>query len=214
MVIPKTITCSYDVAGFNSLKHLNNLGEFAKKIPEKSRVLEVGVGFGGSTWELMDSLPADCKLHSCDTFLMNSAALKSKHISGVLKKHSSNSAIVYQMNVYKEWDQRAAFDWAVKQHPRYREIMKEVYSCKSIEVLQKDNNWDMVYLDGHHSYETVSTELSYLDDVPYVCGDDYHPAHPGCQKAIEEWIDRTGRNFKFDPFVSGSGFWVSTLENV
>ena len=41
MIIPKTITNSYEVAGFNNQRHLKSLGEFAKQIPEGSRVLEI-----------------------------------------------------------------------------------------------------------------------------------------------------------------------------
>ena len=112
MIIPKQITNSYEVAGFNNKRHLTSLGKFASQIGEGSRVLEIGVGWGGSTWELMDSLPENCELHSCDTF----------------------------------------------------------------------------------------------------GGDDYHPAHPGCQQAIDEWSEVTGRPFSFDPYDTGSGFWYSVKE--
>jgi len=213
MVIPKKINNSYDVAGFNNKKHLISLGNFVSKIGENSRVLEIGVGFGGSTWELMDSLPKNCELHSCDTFAMNHPQLVNRHVNGVLEKHSNNTAIVYQMEVYRTKGQRSCFDWAVKQHPRYRSLMKQVHQCKSLDVLNDDSNWDCVYLDGHHAYETVSQELKLCNHVPYMCGDDYHPAHPGCQQAISEWIEKTGRHFEHDPFDTGSGFWYSLLRN-
>lgn len=212
MIIPKQIQNSYEVAGFNNKRHLNSLGQFASILPKESRVLEIGVGWGGSTWELMDSLPENCELHSCDTFQMNDPQLKARHRQGVLEKHSHNSAIVYQMQLYQEQNHRAAFDWAVKQHPRYRKLMKRVHECKSLDVLNDDLNWDMVYIDGHHAYETVIQELTLIKDVHYVCGDDYHPAHPGCQKAIDEWIEATGRQFSFDPYETGSGFWYSVKE--
>ena len=207
--MPKKIENSYDVAGFNNKKHLISLGNFISKLPKKSRVLEIGVGFGGSTWEFLDSLPEDSELHSCDTFGMNHPQLKQKHVQGVLEKHSHNDAIVYQMQVYQNEGHRACFDWAVKQHPRYQKLMQQVHERKSVDVLNDDTNWDCVYLDGHHAYETVSKELNMCSHVPYMCGDDYHPAHPGCQKAISEWIERTGRQFEHDWFASGSGFWHS-----
>lgn len=211
MLIPKQIQGSYDVAGFNNQKHLKALGNYIKHIPEESRVLEIGVGWGGSTWEILDNLPAGCELHSCDTFQMNAPNLKQKHVDGVLKKHSHNSAIVYQMQVYQEQNQRAAFDWAVKQHPRYNKMMKRVHQATSLSVLKDDLNWDCVYVDGLHSYNNVSLELKLCDHVHYICGDDYHPAHPGCKKAIDEFVDRNPeRSFYHDPFESGSGFWSIT----
>lgn len=213
MLIPKQPMNSMDVAGFNNKRHLDSLSAFVKQIPEQSRVLEIGVGFGGSTWELLDSLPEGCELHSCDTFGMNRPDLKQKHINGVLAKHSHNSAIVYQMHVYAEQNHRAAFDWAVKQHPRYRRTMKMVHSNTSLELLADDLNWECVYIDGLHSYENVSAELSKLTHVKYLCGDDYHPAHEGCMRAIDEFLDvNAGRTFQHDPFDSGSGFWYSVKE--
>jgi hypothetical protein len=212
LIIPKQITNSFEVAGFNNQKHLRSLGKFVSKLPKESRVLEVGVGFGGSTWEFLDSLPENSELHSCDTFGMNHPQLKAYHAKGVLAKHSHNSAIVWQMKIYQESTHRACFDWAVKQHPRYRTVMKKVHECTSLEVLKGDLNWDCVYLDGHHAYETVSKELELCSHVPYMCGDDYHPAHPGCQQAISEWVEKTGRHFEHDTYESGSGFWFSIKE--
>ena len=201
------INSARDVAGFNNKTHLQSLAEFAASIGENSRVLEIGVGFGGSTWQLLDSLPNNCELHSCDTFQMNNN--KRKHIDGILQTHQTNVAIINQMAVYENKDQRAAFDWAVKQHPRYKTLMKRVHHYTSLKLLRNDVNWDMVYIDGLHSYENVSQELKKLDHVEYMCGDDYHPSHKGCKRAIDEWISRTGRPFAHDPFESNSGFWYS-----
>lgn len=209
MIIPKPIQNSYDVPGFNNQKHLNNLGKFARSIPEGSRVLEIGVGWGGSTWELMDSLPDGCKLYSCDTFEMNHPQLKERHYNGVMAKHSHNTAIAYAMSLYMEKTQRACFDWCVDQHPKRFKVLKGVFQKPSLEVLKEDSNWDMVYIDGLHSYENVSAELKFCENVPYLCGDDYHPAHEGTMRAIDEFVERNPeRTFTHDDFETGSGFWT------
>ena len=119
MLIPKQIANSLDVAGFNNKQHVQNLGKFISKLPTGSRVLEIGVGWGRTTWEIMDNLPEGSQLESCDTFAMNSPQLVNHHITNVSKKHSDNSAIMYQMNEYKQKGQRAAFDLAVKQHKHF-----------------------------------------------------------------------------------------------
>lgn len=211
MMIPKQIENSGDVPGFNNKQHLDALEKYASKIPEGSKVLEIGVGWGGSTWSLLDSLPKGCELYSCDTFAMNDIQLKQHHCNGVLKKHSHNSAIVYAMDLYMKRDQRACFDWCVGQHPRYKTTLKGVFQERSLDVLERDNVWDLVYLDGWHQYENVKRELNLLANTKYICGDDYHPVHPGCKQAIDEFIQSNpDRDFWFDTFESGSGFWTST----
>jgi len=208
MIIPKTLESYSDVPGFNNDTHLDNLMKFASSIPERSKVLEIGCAWGGSTWALLDSLPKNCKLHVCDTFGMNHPQLKQKHYNGVMKKHSHNTAVAYAMNLYLEKDHRAVFDWCLKQHPRYNKIVKQVHQKPSLEVLAEDSEWDFVYIDGLHSYENVKAELNIVGKTKYICGDDYHPAHPGCMKAIDEFVSKNPhREFTHDDFESGSGFW-------
>lgn len=213
MLIPKQPQTSSDIAGFNNKRHLESLGDFIKKLPEGSRVLEIGVGWGGSTWEILDNLPERSEMHSCDTFQMNDNATIFKHTRNVMAKNSHNSTIAYQMNIYKDRGQREAFEWGIKQHSKYYKFMKKIHECKSLTLLKKDLNWDCVYIDGLHSYENVSKELDLLKHVKYLCGDDFHPAHPGCMQAISEFNEKVeNRTFWHDPFESGSGFWYSIAE--
>ena len=79
--------------------------------------------------------------------------------------------------------------------------------------MKNDTNWSMVYIDGLHSYDNVLAELSYLKKVNLLCGDDYHPAHEGTMKAIDEFRSNNKRLFKHHPFESRSGFWTMIKEN-
>jgi len=211
MIIPKTIEHYLDVPGFNNPKHLDALSEFAASVPTNAKVLEIGPAFGCSTWVLMTHLPDGSILHSCDTFGMNNPQLKQRHYDGVMAKHSHNSAIAYAMNLYMEKDHRALFDHTTAQHPRRYKILKKIHAIPSLQLLVEDNEWDMVYIDGLHSYENVSRELKLLKNVSLLCGDDYHPAHPGTMKAIDEFIQNNpDRKFLHHDFESGSGWWTIT----
>ena len=211
-LIPKPIQNYLDVPGFNNPKHLDALMNFAALVPTGGRVLEIGCAWGCSTWALLDSLPEGVELHTCDTFGMNNINLRRKHFQGVMEKHERNSSVNYAMHMYLEENsdqaQRKVYDWVIDQHPRKWKIKHTTHQMPSTEVLKDDVKWSMVYIDGLHSYENVSAELKALKDVPLLCGDDYHPAHPGTMQAIDEFLKDNKRVFKHHTFESGSGFWT------
>ncbi len=186
MIIPKTIESYSDVPGFNNDTHLDNLMSFASSIPEGSKVLEIGCAWGGSTWALLDSLPKNCNLHVCDTFGMNHPQLKQKHFNGVMKKHSHNTSVSYAMNLYLEKDHRSVFDWCLKQHPRFKKVVKQVHQRPSLELLAEDSEWDFVYIDGGHSYETVKHDYEQVKDSKLIVFDDVKIT--GVNKFVKELI--------------------------
>ena len=206
MMIPHPPKRNQDIPGFNNQQHLKSLMAFASSIPENSKVLEIGCAWGLSSWALMDSLPEGCKLHVCDTFGLNGSQ-KQTHYNGVMKKNSNNPAIVYAMNLYMEKDHRTVYDYCASQHPKYFSVHKKTHQMKSIELLKQDSKWDMVYLDGAHSYRNVKNELKYLNGTQYLCGDDYHPAHDGVMRAVDEFLRNNKYIFKHDNFDTASGFW-------
>ena len=210
ITIPTPPKSYMDVAGFNNPTHLDNLSKYISEL-ESGRILEIGCAWGCSTWAILDSIQEKASLYTVDTFGMNNPALKQKHYNGVSKKHSTNPSVMYGMQIYMEKDQRSTFNHFISYHPN-RKKLKKVYQCSSLEVLQKDVNWDLAYIDGLHSYENVRQELDYLKNVKMLCGDDYHPAHKGCMQAIDEFKQKyPERTFYHDPFDTGSGFWSSTI---
>jgi hypothetical protein len=197
-----------DVPGFNNKFHTDELQKVCRNLPEGSKVLEIGVGWGCTSWAIMDSLPEGCEFYSCDTFGMNHPDLKQKHWEGVMSKHPFNMSIRQIMELYMETDQKTAYDSVINLHPRYNKLFKTSFINTSIDVLQHDNKWDMVYLDGLHSYQNVKMELAMCANVPVLCGDDYHPAHPGVVQAVDEFllIGNQKREFWNDTRPK-SGFW-------
>jgi len=216
MIIPKPVKHYLDIPGFNNPKHLEALGEFARNVKSGGRVLEIGCAWGCSTWILLNNLPKDVELHTCDTFDMNEPYLKQKHYNGVIEKHKGNSTIEYLMKMYVEENdnaQRKIFNWVMSQHPT-RFMMKHIiHQKKSLEILEKDTNWDLVYIDGLHSYFNVTLELRALKNVKYICGDDYHPSHQGTVRAIDGFLKEHRRKFDHHDFETGSGFWTMIKES-
>lgn len=211
IVIPTSPESYMDVPGFNNPTHLEHLTEYVSKLKE-GRMLEIGCAWGCSTWAILDGMQDKVTLHTVDTFEMNHPDLKLHHANGVAAKHNQNKSVMYGMQVYLDKDQRAAFDHFISYHPK-RKKLKWVHQTTSMKVLEKDVNWDLAYIDGLHTYDNVKKELHYLKDVKMLCGDDYHPAHEGCMKAIDEFNEKyPDRKFEHDDFESGSGFWSSTVE--
>lgn len=195
-----------DVPGFNNEAHNESLQETARMIPGNSLVLEVGTGWGMSTWSLLDSLPDGCELHVLDSFT-NPDKRKEFHAKGVLEKHSHNPCVVEAINVFLKKGQLAAWNHSIDQHPR-RSMVKDVHVMTSEAFRRTDKRkWAMVYLDGNHSYENVKSELLHWKDVPFLCGDDYHPAHQGVTRAVDEMLARDPKRIFWNDSRPKSGFW-------
>ena len=51
------------------------------------------------------------------------------------------------------------------------------------------SNFDLVFLDGDHSYETVAQELEYFKDCTLITGHDYNNSHPSVIQAVNEFLE-------------------------
>lgn len=60
---------------------------------------------------------------------------------------------------------------------------------------------DMVYLDADHSYDSVSLDIKMwypkIISGGFLCGHDYWAKWPGCQKAIDEFVDSNKLEISF-----------------
>ena len=65
------------------------------------------------------------------------------------------------------------------------------------------------YFEDMSDREVMNAKNNKLKDFKYLCGDDYHPAHPGCKRAIDEFLESDEREFYHHDFETGSGFWTA-----
>ena len=74
-----------------------------------------------------------------------------------------------------------------------------------------NDTFDVVYLDGEHTYEAVRGELKHFANTPVLCGDDWGPSKPGVTRAIDEFRALHPNRTWYEPRLSEkSGFWSIT----
>jgi len=63
-----------------------------------------------------------------------------------------------------------------------------------------ENNFDFVYIDGNHDYESVARDMKdwfpKLKSGGILCGHDYNETNPGTKKAVNEFAEEHDLEFK------------------
>ena len=151
----------------------NYYPKLTEKLSSNSNVLEVGCGFGRSTWAWLNCLPEDCNF-----FILDNFSLDEKEMRKVFK-------------VYKP--QKEYFEMIISRHPK-KSIIKEVYNQDYYDWIKTNNlKFDLVYLDSGHHYEIMKNQLNYFKEVTTLTGDDYLSDHPGVVKAVDEFVSKYNR---------------------
>lgn len=163
------ITEPTDIPGWTHNWQHDYFPTLLQKLPYNSTLLEVGCGYGRSTWAWLDHLPNNFKLDILDNFTLESInEVKHKdYFYKVLNQHFNSNLV---RNIF---------------HTDY-------YTWKQENKLI----YDLVYLDSDHSYEIVKDQLEYFKDTPILCGDDYEYKHPGVVQAVDEFAKKYSREYK------------------
>jgi predicted O-methyltransferase YrrM len=153
---------------FTKLWHDNATGMWARWLTGKyEQALEVGSFEGASAIWLLDMFP-DLKITCIDTFSPGF-----DDITGEYEQRFDRNVAEYKSRVTKIKGKSATALKALPQHKLF----------------------DLIYIDGHHSYEAVKEDirLAYplLKSGGIMIFDDYNNIEFGVRKAVDEFLDTT-----------------------
>jgi hypothetical protein len=146
-----------------------------KKLNKKSIICEIGIFRGDFSKQIYETLPKE--LHLVDVFCGSG-------YTG--DKDGLNYIYTDDMNVfYEELKKLYKNDNTVK-------IIKN----KSENYLKTidDDYFDIIYIDGDHSYEGVSIDLELsrqkVKNNGYITGHDYHETIGGVKQAVDDFVKK------------------------
>jgi hypothetical protein len=196
-----TVNSFHDIPGWTYINQLEQFKEVAKLLPANPRVLEIGCGYGRSTWAWLDALPATTEMFVLDNF-----GTPYEHIFDY--DNSFKNLMKVNMHKVKEFqesdmNQEQIFFNNIPQHPNTH-IIKHVWNMDSSHWVQhiNDKQWDLVYIDEDHSFEKTISWLEYFQNTKYVCGDDYSSAWRGVIAAVDLYVTRYNRRANRNMFNS------------
>lgn len=97
-----------------------------------------------------------------------------------------------------------ATNWMAKQEDVYKEFMQNVGHFTNLKVIKAtskeakellgDKKFDMIFIDGEHSYESVKEDIALWKDNASIilCGHDYCSPWPPVMRAVDESIAKDG----------------------
>jgi hypothetical protein len=166
--------------------------ELLSAVPENGNILEIGAGFGRGTWTLLDSMKDGMTLFVVDSFKIETTDLWENFIEAGHRLVTLNeNAVAAYEEMTKICTHKEMFLHNVSQHVRYAQLQKIYHMTSKTYML--DNNrrvFDLVFLDGNHSYETVKEELEYFKNSSIISGHDYNnETWPGVVQAVNEFVN-------------------------
>lgn len=193
------VTKYTDVPGWSDFFYIHK--RIIEFLPDNANILEVGVGFGRSTWTLLDCMKTNMKLSILDSFERDSFSFWQHSVeincfSTLDEENTKQLAVLSQ-----QLSQQELFLHFIKQHPSYSKL-EAVYSMTSKEYMNKkyNSNYDLVFLDGDHSYNTVKQELNFFKNCRVIAGHDYKNYDtPGVTAAVDDFlIQNPNRKFAYN----------------
>ena len=174
--------------------------ELVSTLPPNASILEVGIGYGRGTWAMLDAMTDGMSLCVLDIFncgYLHKNVLRHGSFPRTPKNYKRLSKAL------STTAQKELFKNNISQHPKFSQL-KDVYEMSSSDYISQNNrsNFDLVFLDGDHSYETVAQELEYFKDCTIITGHDID--FPGVSSAVNSFLkkhpDRTFTVFKKEYF--------------
>lgn len=147
--------------------------DMLKLFPKGMAVMEIGVFLGEFSQILLDTLEPK-KLHLVDPFC------------GIVESGDKDGENVVSADLAIEYEN-------VRSRFKHRQNVL-IHKCYSSEIEFPDNYFDLIYIDGDHSYCGVRHDLHLsfckLKNGGILSGHDYTPRFFGCMKAVDEFCQK------------------------
>jgi predicted O-methyltransferase YrrM len=197
-----------DIPGFTFLSELNILSNIASMVPEHGSILEIGPCYGRSTHALYIGKPKNVSLTTIDKW--------GPPIDFKLHTYEGNPnllSIVQSMS-----DAREGFEYCLG-----KDIINNITviqdNSKNIKITE-NNSYNLVFIDGDHSYETVKMDLCKHKKDTLVILDDFSENHIGTIQAATEFkrsrIILAGGvgNTKIALLIPTTGYWSNYITQI
>jgi len=155
-----------NIDGYMSLRELNFLHDKAK---EMKSVLEVGSWKGRSTHALLTG----CK----------GEVTAVDHFQGSADILDSTNKRAKVEDIYGEF---------LKNVGSFKNLKIEKMSSERASEKLKDEKFEMIFIDGEHTYEAVKKDIELWKGkcTKFLCGHDYTTSWPGVMKAVDETLGK------------------------
>jgi cephalosporin hydroxylase len=199
-----------DIPGWINPTHQTRLAHHVSQQKPGAHILEVGCGFGRSTITILNHLPEGAILHTVDTYEnLNIQGMVDKHYRAQKRKGIKITAqLEHNLNEMVQRGQKGFWDYVIAQHHRAHQVTAHQMTSEQYRSQFGTRTYDMVWLDGDHTYEGVRAEIEHYQSTPTLCGDDYTPTHSGVIQAVDEFRNQhPDRSWEPPQRKSRSGFW-------
>jgi hypothetical protein len=161
----------YSVPGWINNSQCDLITDLISSLPDNAKILEIGTAFGRSSCSILDGMKSSQTLDICDlwdnnhwTDMANDTSYAKSTLFGDSDVVDTALKNLVQHGIRKTWESH------VSQHQNAN-LIRNVFQQTSMSLV--DTDYDLVFLDGEHSYSNLSNELRKFENVPIICGDDF-----------------------------------------
>jgi len=182
------ITQYTDIPGFGDFDKIYK--ELVLSLPDDASILELGVAFGRGTWAMLDTMRSNMSLYVLDSFHNTSHDL----LHYITLWGDTGTMCISDFEMFTELSmidsQRKMFLHSVSQHSKYHQLQTIYTMTSNLYISYKHRStYDLVFLDGKHSYDIVKEELEYFKDCTVISGHDYNNVDfPDVKIAVDEFM--------------------------
>lgn len=137
-------------------------------------ILEVGVGLGSSTWNILDSISSDCLVASMDKFEFGPEDYRLEKIKNCPTYYEQ--ALTDRVIVQNSYDHYLLYKWCLTKHSKYVNltILKEdIFSY----INYGNNVFDLVFLDNQKHIPVLKPQLDFFEKSKVICGTGFTNEH-------------------------------------